>query len=42
VDAESITVAVLSQLARRREVKPERVGQAIAKYHLDLEVSEAL
>src|ERR1039458_3336667 len=42
VDAESITVAVLSQLARRREVKAERAGKASAKYHLYLEVSEAL
>jgi pyruvate dehydrogenase E1 component len=42
VDAESITVAVLSQLARLGEVKPEVVGQAIARYRLDLDVSEAL
>jgi pyruvate dehydrogenase E1 component len=42
VDAESITVAVLAQLARLGEVKPEAVGQAIAKYGLDLAVSEAL
>jgi pyruvate dehydrogenase E1 component len=42
VDAESITVAVLSQLARLGEVKPEIVGQAIAKYRLDRPVSEAL
>ncbi len=42
VDAESITVAVLSQLARQDEVKPEVVGQAIARYRLDLPVSEAL
>jgi pyruvate dehydrogenase E1 component len=42
VDAESITVAVLEQLARLGEVKPEVVGQAIAKYRLDLDVSDAL
>ena len=42
VDAESITVAVLGQLARQGEVKPELVGQAITKYRLDLPVSEAL
>ena len=42
VDAESITVAVLGQLARLGEVKPEIVGQAIARYRLDLDVSEAL
>jgi pyruvate dehydrogenase E1 component len=42
VDAESITVAVLAELARLGEVKPEIVAQAIAKYALDLAVSEAL
>jgi pyruvate dehydrogenase E1 component len=42
VDAESITVAVLAQLAQIGEVKPEVVGQAIAKYRLDVPVSEAL
>jgi pyruvate dehydrogenase E1 component len=42
VDAESITVAVLSQLAQLGEVKPEIVAQAIAKYRLDVPVSEAL
>jgi pyruvate dehydrogenase E1 component len=42
VDAESITLAVLSQLARRGEVKPEALGQAIEKYKLDVSVSEAL
>jgi pyruvate dehydrogenase E1 component len=42
VDAESITVAVLSQLARQGEVKPEVVGHAITRYRLDLPVSEAL
>jgi len=39
VDAESITLAVLSQLARRGEVKPEVLGQAIEKYRLDVPVS---
>jgi pyruvate dehydrogenase E1 component len=42
VDAESITVAVLSHLARTGEVKPEVVGQAIAKYRLDVDVATAL
>jgi pyruvate dehydrogenase E1 component len=42
VDAESITVAVLAQLAQLGEVKPEVVGQAISKYRLDLPVSDAL
>ncbi len=42
VDAESVTVAVLSQLARLGEVKPEVPGQAITRYRLDLPVSEAL
>jgi pyruvate dehydrogenase E1 component len=42
VDSQSITVAVLAQLARMGEVKPEVVGQAIAKYGLDLPVSDAL
>jgi pyruvate dehydrogenase E1 component len=42
VDAESITLAVLSQLASRGEVKPEVLGQAMGKYRLDAEVSEAL
>jgi pyruvate dehydrogenase E1 component len=42
VDAESITVAVLSQLARLGEVKPEVLAQAISKYRLDLPVSDAL
>ena len=41
VDAQSIAVAVLAQLARMGEVKPEVVGQAIAKYGLDLDVSDA-
>jgi pyruvate dehydrogenase E1 component len=42
VDAESITLGVLSQLARRGEVKPESLGQAIEKYGLDIPVSTAL
>jgi len=42
VDAESITVAVLAELARLGEVKPETVAKAIAKYRLDLDVSDAL
>ena len=32
-------VAVLTQLARRGEVKPEALGQAIEKYRLDVPVS---
>jgi pyruvate dehydrogenase E1 component len=42
VDAESITVAVLGQLAKLGEVKPEVVTQAITKYRLDMSVSDAL
>jgi pyruvate dehydrogenase E1 component len=42
VDAESVTVAVLSQLAKSGQVKPDVLGQAIEKYRLDLPVSEAL
>jgi pyruvate dehydrogenase E1 component len=42
IDAASITLAVLSQLARQGEVKPEVLGQAITKYRLDLPVSDAL
>ena len=42
VDAQSIAVAVLAELARLGEVKPEVVAQAIAKYGLDLAVSDAL
>jgi pyruvate dehydrogenase E1 component len=42
VDAESITVAVLGELARMGEVKPDVVAQAITKYGLDLAVSDAL
>ena len=42
VDAESVTLAVLSQLARTGEVKHEVLAQAIEKYRLDLPVSAAL
>jgi pyruvate dehydrogenase E1 component len=42
VDAASITLAVLTQLARQGEVKPETVAQAIAKYGLDRPVSEVV
>jgi pyruvate dehydrogenase E1 component len=42
VDAESITLAVLAQLAKRGEVKHDALDQAIQKYRLDLPVSEAL
>jgi pyruvate dehydrogenase E1 component len=42
VDAQSITLAVLSQLVKRGEVKPESLAQAIEKYHLDIPVSAAL
>jgi pyruvate dehydrogenase complex dehydrogenase (E1) component len=35
-------VAVLGELARQGEVKPEVVAQAISKYRLDLDVSDAL
>jgi pyruvate dehydrogenase E1 component len=39
VDGESVTLAVLSQLARRGEVKHETLSQAIGKYQLDQPVS---
>jgi pyruvate dehydrogenase E1 component len=42
VDAESIVLAVLSQLAKAGEVHPSRPAQAITKYKLDLPVAEAL
>jgi pyruvate dehydrogenase E1 component len=42
VDAESVTLTVLSQLARTGEVKHEVLGQAIEKYRLDFPVSAAL
>jgi pyruvate dehydrogenase E1 component len=40
VDAPSITLAVLWQLVRSGELKPEVLDEAIAKYRLDLEVSQ--
>ena len=42
VDAESITVAVLWELARSGAVDADLPAQAISKYRLDLPVSEAL
>ena len=42
VDAESIVLAVLSQLAKTGTVDRSLPAQAIAKYKLDLPVSEAL
>jgi pyruvate dehydrogenase E1 component len=42
VDAESIVLAVLSELARAGQVDRSLPTQAIAKYKLDLPVSEAL
>src|SRR5580693_1515811 len=42
VDAESITLAVLAELARSGAVDQSLPAQAIAKYKLDLPVSEAL
>jgi pyruvate dehydrogenase E1 component len=42
VDAESITLAVLASLARSGAVDASLPAQAIAKYKLDLPVSEAL
>jgi pyruvate dehydrogenase E1 component len=42
VDAESITLAVLSQLVRAGELKPEVLDEAIAKYRLDMDVSQVL
>jgi hypothetical protein len=33
---------VLSQLVKAGELKPEVLGQAISKYRLDLDVSDAL
>jgi pyruvate dehydrogenase E1 component len=42
VDAESVTLAVLSQLVKRGEVKPDVLPKAIEKYKLDLPVSQAL
>ena len=42
VDAESIVLAVLAQLAKTGVVDPSLPAQAITKYKLDLPVSEAL
>jgi pyruvate dehydrogenase E1 component len=42
VDAESITLAVLASLVKAGAVDPSLPGLAIAKYKLDLPVSEAL
>jgi pyruvate dehydrogenase E1 component len=42
VDAESITLAVLSQLVRQGELKAEVLEEAIAKYRLNLDVSQVL
>ncbi len=42
VDAESIALAVLAQLAKRGEIKHEALAEAITRYKLDLAVSEAL
>ena len=42
VDAESIVLAVLWQLARSGQVDPSRPAEAIARYKLDLPVSQAL
>jgi pyruvate dehydrogenase E1 component len=42
VDAESITLAVLSELARAGQVDRALPARAIAQYKLDLPVSEAL
>jgi pyruvate dehydrogenase E1 component len=42
VDAESIALAVLSQLARTGDVHPSLPAHAIAKYKLDLPVEESL
>jgi pyruvate dehydrogenase E1 component len=42
VDAESIVLAVLSQLARAGQVDPSLPAQAIGRYKLDLPVSESL
>jgi len=40
VDAESIVLAVLSQLAKTGKVDPSLPAEAIAKYELDVPVSE--
>jgi pyruvate dehydrogenase E1 component len=40
VDAASITLAVLTRLARRGEIKPEMLQQAIQKYRLNESISD--
>jgi pyruvate dehydrogenase E1 component len=40
VDAESVTLAVLSQLVRQGDLKPEILDEAITKYRLNLDVSQ--
>jgi pyruvate dehydrogenase E1 component len=40
VDAASITLAVLSQLVRQGDLKPEVLDEAITKYRLNVDVSE--
>ncbi len=42
VDAESVTLAVLAQLVRQGDLKPEVLTEAISRYRLDLDVSSAL
>ena len=42
VDAESITAAVLAQLARLGEVKPELVTKAVEQYRLDAPVHTSI
>jgi pyruvate dehydrogenase E1 component len=42
VDAESIAVAVLGQLVRQTDLKPDVLTEAITKYRLDIDVSSAL
>ena len=42
IDAESIVVAVLSELAAAGDVKPETVADAIERYDIDPEASTAL
>ncbi|HET9899315.1 MAG TPA: pyruvate dehydrogenase (acetyl-transferring), homodimeric type [Streptosporangiaceae bacterium] len=40
VDAQSIALAVLTQLVRHGDVKPEVLGEAVTKYGLSLDVSQ--
>jgi len=42
VDAESVTLAVLGELVRQGDLKPEVLTEAISRYRLDVDVSEAL